>query len=129
MHWVQQLEHQLRNTTLPVVNVGDILLRDLLQNYAKDVSAHLKGSEIETFIKKSQLAIAPGDQRSGRWTNGDRVDCLLEKKEKRKITLSIRALEEKLNADALEKFGDSGSGKSLPFASLSDKIEKKKKSE
>tara|TARA_B100000700_G_scaffold330051_1_gene454359 strand:+ start:88 stop:1812 length:1725 start_codon:yes stop_codon:yes gene_type:complete len=108
---------------------GDVLTCKVVSIDNKGLIVKPEGSEIETFIKKSQLAIAPGDQRSGRWTNGDRVDCLLEKKEKRKITLSIRALEEKLNADALEKFGDSGSGKSLPFASLSDKIEKKKKSE
>ena len=49
LRWVQQIEHQLKYTTLPVVNVGDILLRDLLQTYAKEVSAHLKGSEIETY--------------------------------------------------------------------------------
>lgn len=49
LRWVQKLEHQLKNTTLPVINVGDILLRDLLQIYAKEVSAHLKGSEIETY--------------------------------------------------------------------------------
>ena len=39
LRWVQKLEHQLKNTTLPVINVGDILLRDLLQIYAKEVSA------------------------------------------------------------------------------------------
>ena len=43
--------------------------------------------------------------------------------------IHIFDLDEKLNADALEKYGDSGSGKSLPFASLSDKIQKKKKPE
>ncbi len=50
-------------------------------------------------------------------------------KRKQKISLSIRALEEKLNAEALKKYGEKGlsSGKSLPFASLSDKLEKKKK--
>ena len=80
-------------------------------------------SPAATLDKFIQLAISPGDQRPGRWTQGDRVDCLLEKKNKKSISLSIRALDEKLNADALEKYGDSGSGKSLPFASLSDKID------
>ena len=75
------------------------------------------------------MASAPPDQRPGRWTVGDRVDTLLEKKEKRKISLSIRALEEKQNADALKKYGEVGSGKSLPFASLGDTLKKKKKSE
>ena len=56
-------------------------------------------------------------------------EYFFSKMNKKSISLSIRALDEKLNADALEKYGDSGSGKSLPFASLSDKIDKKKKSE
>ena len=47
--WVQQTEHQLKNTSLPLVNVGDTTLRELLQTYAKEVSSHLKGSEIETY--------------------------------------------------------------------------------
>ena len=47
----------------------------------------------------------------------------------KKILGVCGGIAEKLNADALEKYGDSGSGKSLPFASLSDKIDKKKKSE
>ena len=108
---------------------GDVLTCKVVSIENKGLSVKPEGSEIETFIKKSQLAISPGDQRPGRWTQGDRVDCLLEKKNRKSISLSIRALDEKLNADALEKYGDSGSGKSLPFASLSDKIDKKKKSE
>jgi len=108
---------------------GDVLTCKVVSIENKGLSVKPEGCEIETFIKKSQLAISPADQRPGRWTMGDRIDCLLEKKNKKSISLSIRALDEKLNADALEKYGDSGSGKSLPFASLSDKIDKKKKSE
>ena len=33
--WVQQTEHQLKNTSLPSVDVGDTNLRELLQTYAK----------------------------------------------------------------------------------------------
>jgi len=47
--WVQQTEHQLKNTFLPLVDVSDTTLRELLQTYAKEVSSHLKGSEIETY--------------------------------------------------------------------------------
>ncbi len=108
---------------------GDVLTCKVVSIENKGLSVKPEGCEIETFIKKSQLAISPSDQRPGRWTQGDRIDCLLEKKSKKLISLSIRALDEKLNADALEKYGDSGSGKSLPFASLSDKIDKKKNSE
>jgi integrase len=47
--WVQQTEHHLKNTSLPLVDVGDISLRELLQTYAKEVSSHLRGSEIEIY--------------------------------------------------------------------------------
>ncbi len=108
-------------------NVGDTLTSKVTKTDAKGITVKPEGSEIEIFIKKNQLASSPSDQRPGRWIIGDRVDSIVEKKEKRRVSLSIRLLEEKLNADALKKYGDSSSGKSLPFASLSDEIEKKKK--
>ena len=107
--------------------IGDILTSKVTNTDTKGITVKPEGSEIEVFIKKNQLASSPSDQRPGRWVVGDRVDSLLEKKEKRRISLSIRLLEEKQNADALEKYGDSSSGKSLPFASLSETIKKKKK--
>ncbi len=109
--------------------VGDILTCIVLSSDQKGITVRPEGSELEAFIKKSQLSTEKNSQRTGRWNVGDRVDTLLEKKENKKISLSIRALEEKLNAEALKKYGEKGlsSGKSLPFASLSDKLEKKRK--
>ena len=48
VYWIQQTENQLKNTSLPSVDVGDTTLRELLQTYTREVSARLKGSEIET---------------------------------------------------------------------------------
>ncbi len=109
--------------------VGDILTCIVLSSDQKGITVRPEGSELEAFIKKSQLSTEKNSQRTSRWNVGDRVDTLLEKKENKKISLSIRALEEKLNAEALKKYGEKGlsSGKSLPFASLSDKLEKKRK--
>ena len=44
--------------------------------------------------------------------------------EKRKVTLSIKLLEE-IEKEALEKYGSEGSGKNLPFSSLSEDLKKK----
>ena len=44
---------------------------------------------------------------------------------KRKVTLSIRLLEEIEKKEALEKYGSEGSGKNLPFSSLSEDLKKK----
>ena len=47
--WVQQTEYQLKNTSLPLVDVSDTTLREPLHTYANEVSTHLKGLEIETY--------------------------------------------------------------------------------
>ena len=48
-------------------------------------------------------------------------------KEKRKVSLSIKLLEELQNKEAVSKFSSPLSGKNLPFSSLSDKLNKKEK--
>ena len=78
-------------------------------------------------IKKSQIAINAADARPSRFTNGDKIDCAIAELEveKRKVNLSIRLLEEIEKKEALEKYGAEGSGKNLPFSSLSDDLKKK----
>ena len=49
LDWVRGLENHLKNGSPPRVDVGTITLRELLQTYAKKVSIHLKGSEIEIY--------------------------------------------------------------------------------
>ena len=43
------------------------------------------------------------------------------------MTLSIKLLEELQKKEALEKYGSEGSGKNLPFSSLSEDLNKKNK--
>ena len=80
-------------------------------------------------IKKSQIAINPADARPSRFTGGERIDCAIAEidLEKRKIVLSIKLLEEIEKKEALEKYGAEGSGKNLPFSSLSSDLKKKNK--
>ena len=47
--------------------------------------------------------------------------------EKKKISLSIKLLEEMQNKEAVSKFSSPLSGKNLPFSSLSEKLGKKTK--
>ena len=42
------------------------------------------------------------------------------------MTLSIKLLEEIEKKEALEKYGTEGSGKNLPFSSLSEDLKKKR---
>ncbi len=85
--------------------------------------------EMDFPIKKSNIALSAQDQRSSRFTGGERIDCAISDLdiEKRKVTLSIKLLEEIMKKEALEKYGSEGSGKNLPFSSLSDDLKKKKK--
>tara|TARA_B100001057_G_scaffold322930_1_gene323175 strand:- start:4109 stop:5851 length:1743 start_codon:yes stop_codon:yes gene_type:complete len=87
------------------------------------------GCDMEFNIKKSAIAMNPGDARPERWTGGESVDvCVAEKDlDRRKITLSIKLLEEIEKKEALEKYGSEGSGKNLPFSSLSEDLKKKDK--
>ena len=86
-----------------------------------------EGSKIELHIKKSQIAINASDARPNRFIKGDRIDSAIQELDlkKRKVSLSIKLLEELQNKEAVSKFSSPLSGKNLPFSSLSDKLEKK----
>ena len=88
-----------------------------------------EGCEMDFNIKKSQIAISSSDARPSRFTGGERIDCAISEMdfEKRKVSLSIKLLEEIQKQEALDKYGAEGSGKNLPFTSLSKKLDKKKK--
>ncbi len=85
--------------------------------------------EMDFQIKKSQIAINAADARPSRFTGGERIDCAIAEIDfnKRKVVLSIKLLEEIEKKEALEKYGAEGSGKNLPFSSLSDDLKKKDK--
>ena len=88
-----------------------------------------EGCEMDFNIKKSQIAINAADARPSRFTGGERIDCAIAELdvEKRKVVLSIKLLEEIEKKEALEKYGSEGSGKNLPFSSLSEDLKKKDK--
>jgi len=89
------------------------------------------GCEMDFLIKKSQIAINTADARSTRFTGGEKIDCAIAEfdLDKRKVALSIKLLEEIEKREALEKYGAGaeGSGKNLPFSSLSEDLKKKDK--
>ena len=87
------------------------------------------GCEMDFLIKKSQIAINSADARPSRFTGGESIDCAISDLDlnKRKVGLSIKLLEEIEKKEALEKYGTEGSGKNLPFSSLSEDLKKKDK--
>ena len=95
----------------------------------KGLTVRPEGCEMDFVIKKSQIAINSGDARPSRFTGGEKIDCAISEidLEKRKISLSMKLLEEIEKKEALEKYGAEGSGKNLPFSSLSEDLKKKDK--
>ena len=95
----------------------------------KGLMVRPEGCEMDFQIKKSAIAINSADARPNRWTGGEKLDCAIAELDlnRRKVTLSIKLLEEIEKKEALEKYGSEGSGKNLPFSSLSDDLKKKEK--
>ena len=95
----------------------------------KGLTVKPEGCEMEFTIKKSQIAINAADARPTRFVGGERIDAAIAEldMEKRKVSLSIKLLEELQNKEAVSKFSSTLSGKNLPFSSLSDQLSKKEK--
>jgi len=67
------------------------------------------------FVRKSDLSRDRAEQRTERYSVGDRVDAMVTgiDKASRRVSVSIKALEMKDEASAIEQFGSSDSGASL----------------
>ena len=94
----------------------------------KGLTVRPEGCDMDFQIKKSEIAINASDARPSRWTGGEKVDCAIKELQidKRKVSLSIKLLEENEKAEALKRFGTTeGTGKSLPFSSLAEDLKKK----
>ncbi len=101
----------------------------IISTDSKGLIVRPEGCNMDFPIKKSNIAINASDTRTSRFTGGERIDCAIGDldMEKRKVTLSIKLLEEIEKKEALEKYGAEGSGKNLPFSSLSEDLKKKEK--
>ena len=110
-------------------NVNQIITVKIISTDNKGLIVRPEGCEMDFNIKKNQIAIDPSDARPSRFTGGERIDCaILEISfDKRKVTLSIKLLEEIQKKEALDKYGNEDSGKNLPFSSLSEDLMKRKK--
>ena len=97
----------------------------------KGLTVRPEGCEMDFQIKKSAIAVNAADARPNRWTGGEKLDCAIAEIDfpKRKVTLSIKLLEEIEKREALEKYGSEDSGKNLPFSSLSEDLKKKEEKE
>ena len=108
-------------------NVNQTITVKVISTDNKGLIVKPEGCDLDFQIKKSAIAINATDARPSRWTGGEKLDCAIADLDlsKRKVTLSIKLLEEIEKKEALEKYGSEGSGKNLPFSSLSEDLKKK----
>ena len=111
--------------------INDIITVQVLSSDNKGLMVKPEGCDLEFLIKKSQIAVSSADARPSRFVGGERIDSAISEInfDKRKVNLSIKLLEELQNKEAVDKFSSPLSGKNLPFSSLSEKLDDKKKKE
>ena len=107
----------------------DIITVIVLETLDNGIKVKPDGCPMEILIKKNQIAINKEDQRTNRFNKGDKVDCMLLELDlkKRKVSLSIKILEEEQTKEAIKRYGSVDSGRSLPFAELPKVLREKNK--
>ena len=109
--------------------INDVITVKVISTDNKGLIVKPENCELEFLIKKSNIALNASDARPSRFVGGERIDAAISELnlEKRKVSLSIKLLEELQNKEAVTKFSSPLSGKNLPFSSLSEKLDGKKK--
>ena len=109
--------------------INDTITVQVVSSDSKGLLVKPEGSDLQFTIKKSQIAVRSADARPSRFVGGERIDAAISDLNfnKRKVSLSIKLLEELQNKEAVSKFSSPLSGKNLPFSSLSDQLDDKKK--
>ena len=95
-----------------VEDVVTVIVESVFKN---GIHVYAGNKDLLLLIKRNQLAKESENQRPARWAKGDRVDCMITEldKDKRKVILSIKSLEEKEQELAIKKFGSKDSGGTL----------------
>ena len=108
--------------------VNDVITVQVVSSDNKGLLVRPEKCELDFLIKKTNIALNSSDARPSRFGGGERIDAAISELniEKRKVSLSIKLLEELQNKEAVTKFSSPLSGKNLPFSSLSEKLGDKK---
>ena len=94
---------------------GDIITCNVIEVGDFGVKVRIADSGPITTIKKNDLALRKADARPERWAKNDKLDAKITFLDlpNYKINLSIRAMEEAIEKEAMEKYGSKDSGASL----------------
>ena len=94
---------------------GAIVTCEVIDVKDGGVEVKIIGSDMTTFVKRSELARDRGDQRPDRFAVGEKFDArvTLFDRKARKVQVSIKALEIAEEKEAVAQFGSQDSGASL----------------
>ena len=108
--------------------ISDVVTAIVDSSSQNGILVYVGNKDALFLIKKNQLAKEPENQRPSRWSRGDKCDCMIVEldKERRKVMLSIKALEEKQTKEVVKKYGSTDSG-ALLGEILGPLLKKKKK--
>jgi small subunit ribosomal protein S1 len=94
---------------------GSVVTCEVLEVKDGGIEVKIVGTDLTTFIKRSELARDRGDQRPERFSVGEKVDARITQfdRKARKIAVSIKALEVAEEKEAIAQYGSADSGASL----------------
>ncbi|HEY9214502.1 MAG TPA: S1 RNA-binding domain-containing protein, partial [Ancylobacter sp.] len=97
------------------VKKGSIVTCEVIEVKEGGVEVKIAGTDMTTFVKRSELARDRGDQRPDRFAVGEKFDArvILFDRKARKVQVSIKALEIAEEKEAVAQFGSQDSGASL----------------
>jgi small subunit ribosomal protein S1 len=111
---------QLANDPMEEGAAGELKKNDVVTCEVLDVKeggldVKISGTDLETFIRRADLARDRGDQRSERFQVGQKVDARVTQfdRKARKVQVSIKALEVAEEKEAIAQYGSSDSGATL----------------
>ena len=96
-------------------SVGDTITCTVLEVTDYGVKVKIGDSGPQANIKKNELALRKPDARPERWAKNDKLDAMISQIDLQnfKVSLSIKALEEATEKEAIDKYGAKDSGASL----------------
>ena len=97
------------------VRRGAIVTCEVLEVKEAGLEVAIVGTELTTFMRRSELARERNDQQPSRFSVGDKFDARITQfdRKARRVAVSIKALEIAEEKEAVEQYGSTDSGASL----------------
>src|SRR5437016_7369153 len=97
------------------IRKGGVVTGEVTEVKEAGIDVKIVGTDLTTFIKRSELARDRGEQRPERFAVGEKVDARVIQFDRRarKVQVSIKALEVAEEKEAIAQYGSSDSGATL----------------